>query len=64
MAGIAPIGTDWRMLDVTVLHELLIEHVMGLSKESVERKENIDYLRNVEMGYERVDRGRRTLCSS
>ena len=58
MASIAPDrDPTWRMLDVTVLHELLIEHVMGLSKESIERKENIDYLRNVEMGYERVDQG-------
>jgi uncharacterized protein (DUF1015 family) len=47
----------WRMLDVSILHELLIERVMELSKESIERKENIDYLREVEMGYERVDKG-------
>jgi len=31
--------------------------VMGLSKESVESKENIDYLREVDMGYEQVDKG-------
>ncbi len=47
----------WRLLDVSILHEVLIERVMGLSQESVERKENIDYLRDVEMGYERVDNG-------
>ncbi len=47
----------WRMLDVSILHELLIERVMELSKESIERKENIDYLREVEMGYEQVDKG-------
>ena len=45
------------MLDVSVLHEVLLERVMGLSKESVERKENIDYLRDVEMGFEQVDKG-------
>jgi uncharacterized protein (DUF1015 family) len=47
----------WRSLDVSVLHEVLLEQVMGLTKESVERKENIDYLRDVEMGFEQVDRG-------
>jgi uncharacterized protein (DUF1015 family) len=58
MAKIAPDrGPAWQMLDVSILHEVLIERVMGLSKESVERKENIDYLREVEMGYEQVDKG-------
>lgn len=47
----------WQMLDVSILHELLIERVMGLSKESVERKENIEYLRDVDMGYEQVKSG-------
>ncbi|MGD9029899.1 MAG: DUF1015 domain-containing protein [Anaerolineae bacterium] len=45
----------WRMLDVSVLHELLIERVMGISKEAVERKECIEYLRDPQMGYDAVD---------
>jgi uncharacterized protein (DUF1015 family) len=47
----------WRMLDVTVLHELLIQRVMGISEEAVERKENIEYLRDPQMGYDAVDEG-------
>jgi uncharacterized protein (DUF1015 family) len=47
----------WRMLDVSVLHELLIERVMDVSKEAVERKENIEYLRDPQMGYDAVDDG-------
>jgi uncharacterized protein (DUF1015 family) len=47
----------WRMLDVSVLHEVLIERVMGISKEAVERKENIEYLRDPQMGYDAVDEG-------
>ena len=47
----------WRMLDVSVLHELLIERVMGIDKEAVERKEGIEYLRDPQMGYEAVDVG-------
>jgi uncharacterized protein (DUF1015 family) len=47
----------WRMLDVSVLHEVLIERVMGITKEAVERKENIEYLRDAQMGYDAVDEG-------
>jgi uncharacterized protein (DUF1015 family) len=58
LAKIAPDrDAAWQMLDVSILHEVLIERVMELSKESVERKENIDYLREVTMGYEQVDSG-------
>jgi uncharacterized protein (DUF1015 family) len=58
MAQVAPDRDPaWQMLDVSILHEVLIERVMGLSKESVESKENIDYLREVDMGYEQVDKG-------
>ncbi|MFW6082438.1 MAG: DUF1015 domain-containing protein [Chloroflexota bacterium] len=48
---------SWRMLDVTVLHELLIQRVMGISEEAIERKENIEYLRDPQMGYDAVDEG-------
>ncbi len=47
----------WRMLDVSVLHELLIQRVMDISEEAVERKENIEYLRDPQMGYDAVDEG-------
>jgi len=47
----------FRTLDVTVLHELVIERTMGLSKESVLRRENLDYLRDPLPGLQAVDRG-------
>lgn len=47
----------WRLLDVTVLHELFIERVLDISKEAVENKENIEYLRDPQMGYDAVDEG-------
>lgn len=47
----------WRTLDVTVLHELLIQRVMDISEEAVERKEGIEYLRDPQMGYDAVDAG-------
>jgi len=52
---------DWRMLDVCILHELLIERVMGLSKERVEAKENIDYHRDLDLAISEVDAGK-ALC--
>jgi len=48
---------DWRLLDVSVLHELFIERVLGIDKGAVERKENIEYLRDPQMGYDAVDKG-------
>lgn len=58
MAALAPDrDPHWRALDVAVLHELVIEHVMGLSKESVRRLENLTYLRDPDPGYLAVDKG-------
>jgi uncharacterized protein (DUF1015 family) len=47
----------WRELDVSILHELILEHLMGLTKESIERKENIEYLREPDLGYDQVASG-------
>ncbi|MCL5959406.1 MAG: DUF1015 domain-containing protein [Chloroflexi bacterium] len=59
MAEIAPDRVpEWRMLDVSILHELLIERILGLDKESVARQENIKYLREVEEGIAAVDQGK------
>ncbi|MCP4540494.1 MAG: DUF1015 domain-containing protein [Chloroflexi bacterium] len=51
-------SSDWRLLDVSVLHEIFIERVLGLDKAIVERKENIEYLRDPQMGYDAVDQGK------
>ena len=57
MAKLLPTrDANFRALDVTILHELIIEKVMGLSKESVARKENITYLRDMTPGFEAVDK--------
>ncbi len=62
MARIAPDrAEEWRMLDVTILHELVIERVMGISKGQVEHKENVDYYRNLDEALSKVDDGE-ALC--
>jgi uncharacterized protein (DUF1015 family) len=48
---------EWRMLDVSILHELLIERVMGIDKEQVAAKENIDYHRDLDLAIANVDEG-------
>ena len=48
---------DYRLLDVAVLHELFIERTLGIDKAAVEREENIEYLRDPQMGYDAVDKG-------
>jgi uncharacterized protein (DUF1015 family) len=48
---------EWRMLDVSILHELLVERVMGLDKEKVEAKENIEYHRDLDLALHNVDEG-------
>jgi uncharacterized protein (DUF1015 family) len=58
MAEIVPDrAPEWRMLDVSLLHELLIERVMGISKERIEAKENIDYHRDLDLALSQVDAG-------
>ena len=59
MARVVPErAEEWRMLDVSILHELMIERVMDMSKEKVEAKENIDYHRDVDLAIQQVDEGR------
>jgi uncharacterized protein (DUF1015 family) len=48
---------EWRMLDVSILHELLVEKIMGIDKEKVEAKENIEYHRDLDLALQRVDGG-------
>ena len=47
---------EWRLLDVTVLHELFIKRVLGIDETAVARTESIEYLRDPQMGYDAVDR--------
>jgi uncharacterized protein (DUF1015 family) len=59
MARIAPDrAPEWRSLDVSVLHELLIERVMGIDKERVAAKENVEYHRDLDLAIARVDEGK------
>jgi uncharacterized protein (DUF1015 family) len=50
-------GKAWRSLDVAVLHELVFERVLGISKEAQAAKANISYERVARQALEDVDDG-------
>ena len=43
-----------RQLDVTILHQLLLEKILGLSEESIRNQENISYYRDPAEAFARV----------
>ena len=53
-------AAEWRQLDVSILHELAIERVMGINKAQVEAKTYLDYFRDLNLALAEVDAGRAT----
>jgi uncharacterized protein (DUF1015 family) len=50
-------SADWRNLDVAILHEVVLEHILGISKEDQAAKTNLSYDRLPEVSVARVDKG-------
>ncbi|MCJ7734301.1 MAG: DUF1015 domain-containing protein [Anaerolineales bacterium] len=44
----------WRELDVSILHELLLGKIMEVDQKKIDDLENIEYLREPDLGYEKV----------
>lgn len=58
MLELAPDHTpEWRNLDVAVLHEIVLEKILGIDKASQAAKTNLNYDRHAEIAIDRVDRG-------
>lgn len=51
----------YRKLDVTILHTLIIENILGISKERQEKKENIEYIQDEGEGLSKVAEGKRQI---
>ena len=51
----------YRRLDVTILHTLVIENILGVSKERQESKENIEYIQDECEGLSKVQHGDRQI---
>ena len=47
----------WCELDVSVLHELFIERVLGIDKQAVALKGKVGFIRNADKGYAAVNEG-------
>jgi uncharacterized protein (DUF1015 family) len=50
-------ATAWRQLDVAILHQLVLEKLLGLMPESIIRQENLQYLRDAEPAFRALDAG-------
>ncbi|HXJ95700.1 MAG TPA: DUF1015 domain-containing protein [Terriglobia bacterium] len=59
MAGTPP---GLARLDVFILHRLVIEQVLGISRDAVREEKNIHYEREAEAAVSAVDQGRANLC--
>ena len=44
----------WRDLDVSILHQLLLEKILGMDPSAIDNLENINYLREPDLGYAEV----------
>ncbi len=49
-------SNTWRKLDVAILHELVLEHILGITKEAQAAKTNLYYERLADRAIGRVDR--------
>ncbi|MCD6282735.1 DUF1015 domain-containing protein [bacterium] len=47
----------WRSLDVAILHEVVLEHILGITKEAQAAKTNLNYERHPDIAIARVDKG-------
>ena len=55
MVDLAPDRAQaWRELDVSILHKLLFEEIMGIDPKKIDNLENIKYLREPDLGYDEV----------
>lgn len=48
---------EWRALDVAVLHELVLEKILGIDKAAQAAKTNLNYERHADVAVDHVDRG-------
>lgn len=48
---------EWKRLDVAILHSLIIDKLQALSSEPFSLENNVDYIRNLDQGMEKVIEG-------
>ncbi|MHC4568996.1 MAG: DUF1015 domain-containing protein [Planctomycetota bacterium] len=62
-SGVPDMSPAWRSLDVSVLHKLILEDLLGIDKEKLARNENLQYVKGtptaVDDSIAQVDAGRK-----
>jgi len=48
----------WRHLDVAILHKLILEDYLGIDKEALDEKRNLDYVRGREVALDMLKEGK------
>jgi len=48
----------WKRLDVTILHSLILEKLLGINKEQVANEENVNYIRSEDEAINNVRKGK------
>ncbi len=56
------LSTASRRLDVTILHSLILERVLGIDKENMANQVNLTYTRSAEEAVQSVDKGESCAC--
>ncbi|RKZ32299.1 DUF1015 domain-containing protein, partial [bacterium] len=47
-----PVSAEWKRLDVSILHKLILEDILGIDTQALEEKRNLYYIRDREEGFE------------
>ena len=53
---------DYRLLDVSILHSLVRERLLGIDKENMASQKNLTYTRSAEEAQRSVDQGESQCC--
>ncbi len=50
------VSAEWKRLDVTILHKLLLEDLLGIDAKALEEKRNLYYIRNKDDGFDYLEK--------
>ncbi len=50
------VSAEWKRLDVSILHKLLLEDILGIDAKALEEKRNLFYIREREKGFEYLEK--------
>ena len=57
-----PVSDEWKKLDVSILHKLILENLLGIDSKALEEKRNLYYIRDKEAGFEYFEKNPAVQC--